>query len=62
MDVILDSNIFRSDILLRSKDFDILMDYLSKTDYRLIMPQVILDEIKGLYYKDYRMNMNLRKY
>lgn len=49
MDIVLDSNIFRGDILLRSKDFDILIDYLNKTSSALIMPQIIFDEISGLY-------------
>src|ERR1035438_3442238 len=49
MDIVLDSNIFRADILLRSKEFDILLDYLDKTGSLFVMPQIILDEIKGLY-------------
>lgn len=51
MDIVLDSNIFRSDITLRSKEFDIILDYLSKTHSSIIIPEVILDEIKGLYAK-----------
>ena len=49
MNVILDTNIFRSDITLRSKEFTILLDYLSKTESKLMIPQIILDEIKGLF-------------
>lgn len=49
MDIILDSNIFRADILLRSKDFDVLNDFLRKTSSKLLIPQIILDEILGLY-------------
>lgn len=49
MDVILDSNIFRADVPLRSKEFDVLMDYLKKTGSSIIVPQIILDEIEGLY-------------
>lgn len=49
MDVILDSNIFRADVPLRSKEFDVLMDYLKKTGSSVIVPQIILDEIEGLY-------------
>jgi hypothetical protein len=54
MDVILDSNIYRADILLRSKEFDVLLDYLSKTQSKLILPEVILDEIRGLYSRTLR--------
>ncbi|MCD0472571.1 PIN domain-containing protein [Flavobacterium sp. JAS] len=49
MDIILDSNIFRSDITLRSKEFDVILDYLDKTHSSIVIPQIILDEIKGLY-------------
>lgn len=49
MDVALDSNIFRGDFLLRSKDFEVLIDYLKKTNSSIILPQVILDEVKELY-------------
>lgn len=49
MDIILDSNIYRADISLRSKDFDILIDYLHRTNSSLIIPEIILDEIIGLY-------------
>lgn len=49
MDIILDSNIFRSDISLRSKEFDVIIDYLKKTESSIVLPQIILDEIKGLY-------------
>lgn len=49
MDVILDANIFRSDFLLRSKDFEILLNYLDKSESKLILPEIILDEIRGLY-------------
>lgn len=49
MDIILDSNIYRGDFSLRSKDFVVMKDYLQKTASSLMLPQVILDEIKGLY-------------
>jgi|GEM_PF-1662368 len=49
MDIILDSNIFRGDFLLRSKDFEVLIDYLKKTNSSIILPQIILDEVKELY-------------
>jgi len=52
MNVVLDSNIFRSDLLLKSKDIDVLIDYLGKTDSKIILPRIILDEIKGLYLRE----------
>lgn len=49
MDIVLDSNIYRNDILLRSKDIEILLDYITKTESNLIIPQIIYEEIIGLY-------------
>lgn len=46
MDIILDSNIYRSDFLLRSSEVDVLVDYLGRTDS---FPQIILDEIRELH-------------
>lgn len=51
MDVILDSNIFRSDIGLRSAEFEVLMDYILRTESSIMIPQIILDEVIGLYKK-----------
>ena len=39
MDIVLDSNIFRGDFLLRSKDFEVLMDFLAKTRSAVVMPK-----------------------
>jgi hypothetical protein len=49
MDIVLDSNIFCSDIPLRSKEIDVVLNYLEKTESAIVMPQIILDEITGLY-------------
>lgn len=49
MDIILDSNIYRSDFLLRSNDFDALLDYLRRTSSSIYFPQIVLDEIKELH-------------
>jgi hypothetical protein len=49
MDIILDSNVFRADFTLRSKDIDILLDYLKKTKSYIVLPQIIIDEVKHLY-------------
>lgn len=49
MDVILDTNILYSDIKLRSRNIDILIDYLEKTNSRLLYPSVVLDEAKEKY-------------
>ena len=49
MDIILDSNIYRNDFLLRSNDFEILLDYLGRTDSSIYFPQIVFDEIKELH-------------
>jgi predicted nucleic acid-binding protein len=51
MDIILDTNIFRNDFFFKSNDFEILKDYLKKTDSSFILPEIILEELKGLYRK-----------
>jgi len=62
MDVVLDSNIFRSDISLRSKEFDILLNYLAKTESTIVIPQIVFDEIKGLYTREFTNRLaTLRK-
>ncbi|MCC4919916.1 PIN domain-containing protein [Flavobacterium chungbukense] len=42
---------FRADVPLRSKEFDVLIDYLKKTGSSVVLPQIILDEVRGLYKK-----------
>ncbi|WP_282079586.1 PIN domain-containing protein [Aquimarina algiphila] len=60
MDIILDTNIFRNDLFFNSKDFDILRDYLRKTDSRFVLPQIIIEELKGLYKRT--LDENQRNY
>jgi len=54
MDIVLDTNILRNDLLLRSKDFEVLKDYLAKTDSSVILPKIIFDELAGLYKRTQR--------
>lgn len=49
MDTIIDSNIIRGDLKLNSKNFEILKDYLAKTNSKLILPSIVVEEVKGLY-------------
>lgn len=49
MDVIIDSNIIRRDLKLNDKNFEIIADYLIKTNSRLIIPSIVIEEVKGLY-------------
>lgn len=67
MDIIIDSNIIRQDLKLNDKNFEILIDYLAKTNSRLIYPSIVIEEVKGLYKrvlkeKQQEFNTSLRKY
>lgn len=49
MDVIIDANIIRRDLKLSDKGFEILIDYLNKTNSKLIFPSIVIEEVKSLY-------------
>lgn len=49
MDIIIDANIIRRDLKLNDKNFEILTDYLNKTNSELIYPSIVIEEVKGLY-------------
>ncbi len=49
MDIILDANILRNDLKFRDKVYEILNDYLIKTDSKYVLPSVVIEEIKALY-------------
>jgi len=49
MDIVIDTNIIRRDLKFADKNFDILLDYLSKTNSRIVMPRIVIEEIMGLY-------------
>ncbi|MGO4708202.1 PIN domain-containing protein [Chryseobacterium sp. 2TAF14] len=49
MNIILDTNIFRADFFLKSKDFEVLFDYTEKTHSNIILLDIVLQEIEKLY-------------
>lgn len=49
MDTIIDANIIRRDLKLNDKNFEVLVDYLGRTNSKLILPSIVVEEIKGLY-------------
>lgn len=51
MDVVLDTNIYVQDFTLESSEFSLLFDYLKKTDSRIILPQLVYQEIRSQYIK-----------
>lgn len=60
MDIILDTNIIRSDLFFKSSDFIILKDYLSKTNSKFVLLKIVDDEINALYRR--LLNESLIKY
>lgn len=52
MDIVLDSNIFRSDFLMNSMRFQLVFDYLKKTNSEIIVPQIVYQEIIALYERE----------
>jgi hypothetical protein len=58
MNVVLDSNIYCSDFFMGSKRFEILFDYLKKTNSKLIVPQIVYQEIAAVYERELLSKMN----
>lgn len=58
MNIIIDSNIFNRDLKLKDRNFDIISDYLSRTNSDIVIPQIVLEEIKNLYKKALQNNFN----
>ncbi len=52
MDIIIDTNIIKQENYFRSKKFLTLMDYLKKTNSKLVLPQIVKEESISLYEKD----------
>jgi hypothetical protein len=52
MDISIDSNIIRNDFFFKSKDFQILDDYLFRTGSQYVISEVVLQEVKQLYKKE----------
>lgn len=52
MDIILDTNVFAQDFLLRSKHFELLFDYLKKTGSKILLPEIVLKELVATYGKE----------
>ena len=52
MIIVLDTNIFREDFLMNSFKFKILFDFLKKTESKIVVPQIIYQEIDALYRRE----------
>jgi hypothetical protein len=54
MKVILDTNIFQTDYRLKSGRFEILLDYLQKTDWQVVLPRIVYQELRANYERELR--------
>jgi len=52
MHVILDTNVIRADLGLRTGPFAILTDYLAKTQSKVLMPRIIYEELQALHRRE----------
>lgn len=52
MDIVLDTNIYRSDFFMKSKRFEIVFDYLKKTNSKIIIPKIVYQEIAVVYERE----------
>jgi len=49
MNIIIDTNIIRRDLKFKNRNYELMHDYLSKTNSRFVMPKIVLEEIAGVY-------------
>jgi hypothetical protein len=52
MDIVLDSNVSRRDPLLRSAEFDVLVDFAVSTDSRIRIPTIVFEEVIANYERE----------
>ncbi len=52
MVIVLDTNVFQEDYSLRSSRFEILFDYVSKTEARFAMPKIVADELRANFRRE----------
>jgi hypothetical protein len=58
MEVILDTNIYQEDFGMRSGRFQILLDYLRKTQSRITLPKVVYQELRANFERELRSRLN----
>jgi predicted nucleic acid-binding protein len=49
MNIVLDTNVFLQDLFMTSRNFELLFDYLEKTNSRIILPRIVYEELSGRY-------------
>ena len=58
MDLIIDTNIIKGGNYFRSNNFNILFDYLKKTNSKIVLPQTVKEESIWHYKSDIREKLN----
>ena len=52
MEIVLDTNIIARHRLLRSRTFEMLLDFVAKTRSRVILPQIVYQELGAVYKRE----------
>lgn len=55
--VVLDTNVIQEDFLMRSGRFQILFDYVKRTQSGFLLPQIVLDELAANYEREVRSRL-----
>jgi len=58
MIIILDTNIYRQDLMMKSHKFDILFDYIKKTHSKIVMPEIVHRELIAIYEREISGRLN----
>ena len=54
MKIVIDTSILRQDFFMNSRKFEMLRDFVSKTEHEIILPEVVYMEIVSLYERKLR--------
>jgi predicted nucleic acid-binding protein len=58
MKIVLDTNILRQDLLLRSRKSEMLLDFAAKTRSQIILPQIVYQELESVYEREIARRLN----
>jgi len=58
MNIVLDTNIIRHNLLMNSEEFNVLFDYLKKTASKIKMPEIVYKELLALYERELKFRYN----
>src|SRR5687768_15042471 len=56
--IVLDTNVFQADLAMGTGNFAILFDYLRKTNSRVVMPQIVLEELTANVKREVESRLN----